>query len=58
MSLTCRNVIGALLALGLAYLSAPALAAETPALSDGNTAWLLTSTALVLFMTIPVLALF
>ncbi len=33
-------------------------AAPTPTLDSGNTAWLLTSTALVLFMTIPGLALF
>lgn len=33
-------------------------AAPTPTLDTGNTAWLLTSTALVLFMTIPGLALF
>ncbi len=31
---------------------------ETRMLSDGNTAWILTSTALVLFMTLPGLALF
>ena len=30
----------------------------TPALDTGNTAWILTSTALVLFMTMPGLALF
>ena len=30
----------------------------TPALDTGNTAWMLTSTGLVLFMTIPGLALF
>jgi Amt family ammonium transporter len=35
-----------------------ALAAETPTLNTANTAWLLTSTVLVLFMTIPGLALF
>jgi Amt family ammonium transporter len=35
-----------------------ALAEETPALNSGDTAWMLTSTALVLFMTIPGLALF
>jgi Amt family ammonium transporter len=35
-----------------------AYAQGTAALSDGNTAWLLTATALVLFMTIPGLALF
>jgi Amt family ammonium transporter len=41
-------------------LLAPALAFadETPALNSGDTAWMLTATALVLFMTIPGLALF
>ncbi|GAB4514767.1 MAG: ammonium transporter [Sulfuricaulis sp.] len=34
------------------------LAAETPTLNTANTAWLLTSSVLVLFMTIPGLALF
>ena len=33
-------------------------AAQAGVLSDGNTAWVLTSTALVLFMTLPGLALF
>ena len=47
--------------LGLAALAAPGAAlaqASTPTLSAGDTAWMLTSTALVLFMTIPGLALF
>ena len=35
-----------------------ALAEETPVLSSGDTAWMLTATALVLFMTIPGLSLF
>jgi Amt family ammonium transporter len=35
-----------------------ALATETPTLNTANTAWLLTSSVLVLFMTIPGLALF
>ena len=35
-----------------------ALAADSPALNGANTAWVLTATALVLFMTIPGLALF
>ncbi|MDX1486605.1 MAG: ammonium transporter [Acidiferrobacterales bacterium] len=35
-----------------------ALAQQTPALDSGDTAWMLTSTALVLFMTIPGLSLF
>jgi Amt family ammonium transporter len=39
--------------------AAPALAADEPAMLDtGSTAWMLTSTALVLFMTIPGLSLF
>jgi Amt family ammonium transporter len=44
----------------LSLLAAPALAsaAETPGLSPANTAWMLTATVLVLFMTIPGLALF
>ena len=37
---------------------APAAAPATPTLNSGDTAWMLTSTALVLFMTIPGLALF
>src|SRR5215468_642579 len=37
---------------------APAAPAAAPALDTGNTAWMLTSTALVLMMTIPGLALF
>ncbi len=41
-------------------LAAPslALAAEPPILNPANTAWMLTSSVLVLFMTIPGLALF
>ncbi len=49
------------LALPLLLLAASpvsALAAETPGPNSGDTAWLLTATALVLFMTIPGLALF
>ena len=49
------GVIGALLASGAA---STAQAQEEAALSSGDTAWILTSTALVLFMTIPGLALF
>ncbi|WP_431855075.1 ammonium transporter [Azospirillum sp.] len=48
--------------LGLAGLSGEALAqdaaAAAPTISNGDTAWMLTSTALVLLMTIPGLALF
>ena len=39
-------------------LGAAALAADKPALDHGDTAWMLASTALVLMMTIPGLALF
>jgi Amt family ammonium transporter len=42
----------------LAATSAFAQATETPKLDTGDTAWMLTSTALVLMMTIPGLALF
>ena len=42
----------------LALSPALALAQETPTLNSGDTAWMLTATALVLFMTIPGLALF
>ncbi len=42
-----------------ALLAVPGLAAaETPALDAANTAWMLTATTLVLFMTLPGLALF
>jgi Amt family ammonium transporter len=44
---------------GLSLLApALALAEELPVLNSGDTAWMLTATALVLFMTIPGLALF
>lgn len=39
-------------------LGTPEAAAQTSTLSGGDTAWILTSTALVLFMTLPGLALF
>ena len=44
--------------LGLLALPAVALAADAPKLDSGDTAWMLTSTVLVLLMTIPGLALF
>jgi Amt family ammonium transporter len=44
--------------LALMFLALPKLALAEDALDSGDTAWLLTSTALVLFMTIPGLALF
>ena len=42
----------------LLFPTAGALAAPDPAAAAGNTAWVLTATALVLFMTLPGLALF
>ncbi|MBT5471783.1 MAG: ammonium transporter [Nitrospina sp.] len=50
-------MIALLLALVL-LLPSLALAEEAPALNSGDTAWMLTATALVLFMTIPGLSLF
>ena len=44
--------------LGALLLPSQAVAQGSSSFSEGNTAWLLTSTALVLFMTIPGLALF
>ncbi len=51
-----NKILAAALALGPA--AALAEEAAKPALDSGNTAWMLVSTALVLFMTIPGLALF
>ncbi len=51
-----KRVAGGLLPLWL--LSGLAQAGETVQLNGGNTAWILTATALVLFMTLPGLALF
>src|SRR5690348_17129116 len=51
----------AVLAAALTLLPASALAqtqTPAPALNGANTAWILTATALVLFMTLPGLALF
>ena len=44
--------------LALLTLPASTLAADAPTLDNANTAWMLTATALVLFMTLPGLALF
>ena len=51
-----RSILGMLLV--LMFLALPKLALAQDTLDSGDTAWLLTSTALVLFMTIPGLALF
>ncbi|WP_109513322.1 ammonium transporter [Pseudomonas ovata] len=50
--------LGALLSLALPGLALAAEPAAEPVLNSGDTAWMLTATALVLFMTIPGLALF
>src|ERR1700676_2668702 len=58
--LACRAVCAASV-LSLSALSAMAQTAAAPAansINSGDTAWMLTSTALVLMMTIPGLALF
>lgn len=49
---------GALAVLGVAAVGLLPVPAEASELSSGDTAWLLTATALVLFMTLPGLALF
>ncbi len=50
--------LGALLSLVMPSLALAADEVAAPVLNSGDTAWMLTSTALVLFMTIPGLALF
>jgi ammonium transporter, Amt family len=55
-SSAAASVLGA--AGALAVSAVPALAQDAPAISAGDTAWMLTATALVLLMTIPGLALF
>lgn len=52
-----NSTIKMLLVLGL-FAFAPGLMAQEPSLNGANTAWILTATALVLFMTLPGLALF
>jgi len=47
-----------ILTIALLAISGPAFAGEASALDTGDTAWILVSTALVLFMTLPGLALF
>ncbi|MFP6716948.1 MAG: ammonia channel protein, partial [Alphaproteobacteria bacterium] len=54
-----KQFITATLAIGLwLETTGPAFAQDAAVLSGGNTAWILTATALVLFMTMPGLALF
>ncbi len=47
-----------LFTLAISAVASPAFAGEAAQLDTGDTAWILTSTALVLFMTLPGLALF
>ena len=59
MRRTFGSVVAGLGAVGLLLLPTLALAAdEKPKLDTGDTAWMLTSTALVLMMTVPGVALF
>src|SRR3954453_18050999 len=55
MRMPARVLAGAAMAL---LAAAPAMADDGPKIDTGDTAWMLTSTALVLLMTIPGLALF
>jgi Amt family ammonium transporter len=52
------TVLGAAVALIAIFVSPEAAMAQDATLSGGDTAWILTATALVLFMTLPGLALF
>ncbi len=52
-TISCSSALGA-----LALLPATAWAADAPKIDSGDTAWVLTSSALVLMMTIPGLAFF
>ena len=49
---------GGIAALGLMFAALPAMAADDPKVDTGDAAWMLTSTAIVLMMTIPGVALF
>jgi len=53
-----RPALRRLLSVPLLLLSLGVQAGDTPSLDTGNAGWILTSTALVLFMTLPGLALF
>src|SRR6476619_7207272 len=55
MRMPARVLAGAAVAL---LAAAPAMAQDGPKIDTGDTAWMLTSTALVLMMTIPGVALF
>jgi len=57
MTINLNRLIVGLLAF-LALIGTAAAEEETPALNTGDTAWMITATVLVLFMTLPGLALF
>ncbi len=56
--MTVTHITRPLFASLLLFAPSLALAADAPAINTANTAWLLTSSVLVLFMTVPGLALF
>jgi Amt family ammonium transporter len=58
MNPVLRPALRRLLSVPLMLLSLGVQAGDTPSLDTGNAGWILTSTALVLFMTLPGLALF
>ena len=58
VTMVARRLAAALLLLGLCGALSPAAAAEPASLDTGGTAWVLVASALVLFMTLPGLALF
>ena len=57
---TVKRIVarGGLAAAALAAAAMPALAQDAPTVNTGDAAWMLTSTALVLMMTVPGVALF
>lgn len=53
-----KKTVRSTLLVGTALLLSPLAFADTPVLNSANTAWMLTASALVLFMTLPGLSLF
>lgn len=58
MNLKLLKILARTMSASLLFLPGLVLAEEAPTLNSGDTAWMLTATALVLFMTIPGLSLF
>ena len=58
ISISKRLVLGALASVGTLVATAGSAFAAAPKIDSGDTAWMITSSALVLLMTIPGLALF